>query len=128
MAASTIWARRSAASIVLGRRQARRRFDEAGEQRRLGKRHVARRLAEIALRRRLDPVGARAEIDPVEVKLENLVLGEFVLQPQRQHHLLELAHQVALRRQEQVLGELLRDGRAALGDAAVEEVGEHGAR
>ena len=48
-----------------------------------------------------------------------------MLQPHRQHHLLQLAHEVAVLGQEQVLGELLGDGRAALGDAAVEQVRHH---
>ncbi len=88
---------------------------------------MARRLAKIALRRRLDPVGARAEIDPVEIEFEDLGLGELVLEPYRQHHFLELAHHVALGRQKQVLGKLLRDGRAALRDAAMQHVRQHGA-
>ena len=47
-------------------------------------------MAEIFLRRRLDAVGAGAEIDAVEVELEDLVLGVFMLEPQRQNRLLDL--------------------------------------
>ena len=112
---------------VLGRREPRRRLDQAGEQRGLGQRHALRRLAEVALRRRLDAVGAGAEIDAVEIELEDLLLGELVLEPDRQHHLLQLARHRALLRQEEVLGQLLGDGRAALRDAASQHVGDHGA-
>ncbi len=54
------------------RRQPRRRFDQAGEHRRLRQRDVLRRFSEIALRGRFDAVGTGAEIDPIEVELENL--------------------------------------------------------
>ena len=70
------------------------------------------------------PVGAAAEVHPIEVELENVRLVEAQLQPQRQHQLLELAHQGALGGEEDVLGELLRDGRAALDEAAGLQVGE----
>ena len=60
---------------IAGRRQPRRRLDEAGEHRRFGELHLARGLAEIALRGRLDAVGAGAEIDAVEIELENFVLA-----------------------------------------------------
>ena len=72
------------------------------------------RLAEIAARGRLDAIGARAEIDPVEIHFEDLVLGVLVLQPERQQHFLHLALQRAVRLQEQVLGQLLGQRRAAL--------------
>ena len=87
-----------------------------------GQRHVARRLAEIALRRGFDAVGAGAEIDAVEIEIEDLVLGIFALEPERQDHLLQLALHGALLGQEQVLGELLRDGRAALRHAAMQDI------
>jgi hypothetical protein len=50
-------------------------------------------------------IGAGAEIDPVEVKFENLVLGVFALQPDREFRFLQLALDGALLGQEQVLGE-----------------------
>ena len=74
----------------------------------------ARALAEIFLRRRLDPVGARAEIDAIEIEFEDLVLGIFALEPERQDRLLDLARERPLLGEEQVLGELLGQGRAAL--------------
>ena len=47
-----------------------------------------------------------------------------MLQPEREHGLLDLAPQRPVRRQEQVLGELLGDGRAALDDMAGSKIGE----
>jgi hypothetical protein len=85
-------------------------------------------LAEIALRRGLDTVGTGAEINPVEVELENLGLAQLALEPKRKHEFLHLAPERALLRQEQVLGELLGDGRSALGDVPAGEIGEHRAR
>src|SRR5439155_21578757 len=84
-------------------------------------------LAEIALRCRLDAIGAGPEIDPVEIELENLGLGELTLEPDRQHGFLQLAPDRALPREEQIFGELLRDGRAALRDAAAQNIGDDGA-
>ena len=58
---------------------------------------LRRRFAEIALRRGIDAVSAGAEIDPVQIDFEDLVLGEAVLEPQRQQRLADLAREVALR-------------------------------
>ena len=71
-------------------------------------------MAEEAARRGVDAVGAAAEIDPVEIELEDLVLGELRLQRQRQDRLADLAAEGAVVGQEDVAGELLGDGRAAL--------------
>ena len=94
------------------------RFHQPGEQRGLRQRHVPSVMAEIFARRRLHAIGARTEIDAVEIEFEDLILGIFALQPQRQDRLLEFARQRALLRQEQVFGELLRQRRAALHRAA----------
>ena len=95
---------------IARRRQARRRLQETGKQCRLRQGNIARRLVEIAPRRGLHAIGAGAEIDAVEIHLQDLVLGILVLQPKRQQHFLHLALQRAFRLQEQVLGELLRQG------------------
>ena len=96
------------------RRELRRRLEQAGQHRGLGQVHVARRLVEIELRRGVDAEGAAAEIGAVEVELQDLVLGQPRLQPDRQERLLDLALDGALVGQEQVLGELLGDRGAAL--------------
>ena len=110
------------------RRQPRRRFDEARQHRGFRDRDVLGGLAEIALRRGLDAIGAGAEIDPVEIEFENLGFGMLALQPQREFDFLQLALQRALLGQEQVLGELLGQRRAALRNAAMQDVGHRRAQ
>ncbi len=75
---------------------------------------------------RIDAIGAGAKIDPVEIQLQDLILGVAGLQPQGEHHLLHLAADGALMGQEQVLGELLGQGRAALDHSAAHKIGDHG--
>ena len=75
------------------------------------------------MRRAVDAEGAAAEIGAVEVELENLVLGQPRLQPGGEERFVDLALERALVAQEQVLGELLGDGRAALHHAAGPGVG-----
>jgi hypothetical protein len=77
---------------------------------------VADRLAEIELRRRLHAIGAAAEIRPVEIHLQDLVLAQPGLDPHGKKRLVDLAAHAALRRQEQILGQLLGDRRATLHD------------
>ena len=112
------------------RRELGRRLEQAGEHRGFREIHVARRLVEVILRRRIDAEGAAAHIGAVEVELQNLVLGQARFQPHRQEGFLDLAVERALVRQKQVLGELLRQRRAALHDAAGARIGDqraHGA-
>jgi hypothetical protein len=71
-------------------------------------------VAEISPCRRLDPIGARAEIDAVEVELENLVLRILALEPESEDRFLDLARESPLLGEEEVLGELLGEHRAAL--------------
>jgi hypothetical protein len=119
-------ARRGAFGVV-DRVEGRRRVEDGSEDRRLGDGDVAGGLAEELLRCLLHPDGAGAEIGPVEIELEDLVLGEPVLQPQGEDGFLELALVGAVGLEEQVLGQLLGDGRAALDDAAGLLVGDEGA-
>ena len=110
-----------------GRRKARRRLDQARQHGRLGEAQLLDRLAEIASAGGIDPIGAGPEVDRVEIAGQDLLLGQAPLEPDREHDLLELAREAALRREEQVLGELLRDRAAALDHAASLQVGEGGA-
>ena len=71
---STTLRRRDRAIEVDRRRVARRRLDQAGEQRRFVDVQVAGGLAEVAARRRLDTIQAVAEIHLVQVQLEDLLL------------------------------------------------------
>src|SRR5262249_29790117 len=111
------------AGRVAARRKPRRRFDETGKQRGFREIKLLGGLGKIALSGGLDSIGAGAEIDPVEIELQNLAHAELALEPQRKHQLLQLAPERAFLGQEQVLGELLRDRRAALGDMAAQQVG-----
>ena len=113
---------------VAGGGKPRRRLHQAGEQGRLGQAEFFGVFAEIALRGLLDAVGAGAEIDAVKIELEDLRLGEFALQPDREHRLLQLAVNGALLRQKKILRQLLRDGGGALGHAAVQDIGDERAR
>ena len=93
----------------------------------LGEGEVPRRLAEIAVRGGIDAIGAGAEIDAVEIELEDLLLAEARLEPDREDDLLDLPLEGPLGREEEVLGKLLGQRRAALDDAAGAEIGDHGA-
>ena len=104
------------------RRVARRRLEQAGEHRRLGQVDVLDRLAEVELGRRFDAEGAAAHVGAVEIELQDLLLGEIGLQPEREEGLLDLAVERALVREEKVLGELLRQRRAALDDGVGAQV------
>ena len=108
-----------------------RRLGQTGEERGLGDRQLVERLVEVVERRGGDAVGADAEIDLVEIELEDLVLGEGVLDAEREQRLLDLAAQRDLAAQEEVLGDLLGDGRSPDRPAIVPqplEVGEDGAQ
>ena len=91
-------------------------LQDGGQDRGLGKRDVARRLAEVFLGGLLDANGAGTVVDAIEVELEDVLLGELGLEPDGEHHLLELALYGPLRLQEQVLGQLLGQGGPAFDD------------
>src|SRR5258708_35742935 len=76
------------------------------------------------MRGAIDAEGAAAHIGAVEIELQNLVLGEPRLQPDRKKRFLDLALDGALVVQEQVFRELLGDRRAALPYAAGLGVGQ----
>ena len=80
------------------------------------------RLVEIEQRRGGDAIGAEAEIDLVEIEFEDLVLRIGALDAQRQQRFLDLALERHLVGQQEVLGDLLGDGRGALRAAAAAEV------
>ncbi len=118
---------RGSAFPVARRAKLGRRFEQTGDDRRFVEGDLAGGLAEIAMRRSIDAIGAGAEIDAVEIDLEQLLLGEFVLEPECELHLLDLAPEGPLGREEEILGELLRDGAAALDDMAGTHVDDGGA-
>ena len=106
------------------RRELGRRLEHAGEHGGFRQVDVARRLVEVELRRGVDAERAAAEIGAVEIELEDLVLGQARLQPDREERFLDLALDGALVGEEQVLGKLLGERRAALRHAAGAHVGQ----
>jgi len=94
----------------------------------LGQVDIGDRLAEIIFGRRRHPEIARAHIDAVVIHFEDLVLGVVAVEPDRQERLLDLAVERPLRRQEQVLGELLGDGGTALQARIALRIRNHGAQ
>ena len=106
--------RRSIASFGDVHRRVRgRRLREPGDQRALGERQLIEILLEVAPRRGRDAPRAGAEIDVVEVDREDRVLRVRRLEPAREDRFLRLARQRLLGAEE-LLGDLLRDRRAAL--------------
>ena len=67
----------------------------------------------------VDAVGAAAEIDAVQVELEDLVLGEAPFEREGEDPFADLAAEAAVVGEEDVAGELLGDGRAALPPASL---------
>ena len=96
---------------------------------RLVRRQLIQRLAEIVIGRRGHAIGAIAQVDLVQIQFEDLLLGQRRFQTAGEDRFLELAVQAGLTGQQDVLGDLLGDGRAALQTLArhdVEHVLEHG--
>ena len=100
---------------------------DAGQQRRLGPRHVPGLVMEVRERRLLDPVGAVPEVDRVQVGGQDLVLRPALFELPRERRLLQLPADRALVMEVRVLDELLRDRRAALDDLLVAQVLPDGA-
>ena len=85
-------------------------------------------LVEIVEGRFLDPVARVAEVDLVQVEEKDVVLGEVLLQPKREQHLLQLALELLFPgAEEEVLHHLLRDGRGAQPLLSAHCVDERGA-
>ena len=82
-------------------------------------------LAEVAERRRLGTVESIAEVHLVEIQLENLILRVGALELCGDEHLLDLARERLVGRQETLPGELLGDRASALRPAPLPEVGEN---
>jgi hypothetical protein len=99
------------------------RLDHAGQERALRQRQVADVLVEVHPRGLAEAVDAEraglAQVDLVQVQLQDVLLLRAPLQHEREQGLLRLALHGALRRQEEVLAELLGDGAAAVRDLAL---------
>ncbi len=117
--ASTMFDSTSAARARAGRqvhigREFRRRLEQPGNHGGFGQAQVTDILAEIMLGSGLDTKHAIAQIGAVQIELQDLALGQAGLEPQSQEGFLDLAFHRTLIVQEQVLGQLLGDGGAAL--------------
>ena len=75
----------------------------------------------------LNTIGVVAEEDLVQIERKNLVLGEVLFYADRQRELFELALEGLLRGEEQTIGYLLCDRRAALHHAPRAQVRQRGA-
>ena len=93
----------------------------------LGHGQRRRRLLEVAACGGVDAPGAAAEIDRVEIDLEDFVLAQRRVDARRHDHLADLALVADVVADQQVLGDLLGDGRAALRAAGLRDVGDEGA-
>ncbi len=109
---------------VAGGRQPRGRLGQRRQQRRFRQGQVARGFGEIGLRRRLHAIGAGPEEDPVEIELKDLVPGHHPAQAEGERRLLDLPLDRLVRLQEQGLGQLLGQGRAALHHGSRPGVGD----
>lgn len=94
----------------------RRCLVEASEQCGFGQIDVSNRLAEIELRCRLDAKRTAAHVGTIKIELENFALGEAAFEQDGKECFLDLSGHRAFGRQEEVLCELLGQGRAALYD------------
>jgi hypothetical protein len=120
-------AARESAFFVRPGGKRRRRADEAGHDRGLEEAEVLGPLAVELPRHGLDAEGPRAEGHAVEVQLEDLVLGELLLDEHGQDGFLGLPPDRTLRGQEQRARELLRDRATALREPAAADVARDGA-
>jgi len=95
-----------------------RRLGQRGEVSGFRNGQLVHRLVEIEQRGGRHAVGAHAEIDFIEIKLEDALLREGALDLHRQQRFLDLAGERQLVGKQEVLGDLLGDGRGALRTAA----------
>ena len=104
-----------------------RPLGQAGEQGALLELESTGGFSEIASCRQLDAPGASAEINRIEIELEDFILAERALEARRHDHLADLALIGEVLAHQEVLHDLLGDGRAALRTPAPAEVADEGA-
>ncbi len=109
-------------AVLLGR------LDHACQGRRLDEVELPDILPEVDARSGLHAVGTVAQVDLVEIEGQELAFGVVALELDRGDGFLDLARDRPLRGQEDILGELLREGGATLALAAQRVQGRtHGA-
>ena len=119
----------AAAVIVFGIEQripVGRVLRDAGDRRALRQRAVADALAEIQLCRRFHALTVVAVVDDVEIRLQDLLLGVFLLQLERLADLAQLSGDGHLVVVGDVLDQLLGDGGAAVGTPAADKRADSG--
>ncbi len=104
-----------------------RSLGEPGEQRALDCGERLGWFAEIAARRHLNAPGPTTEINRVEIELEDFRLGQGALHPRGNDHFAQFSFVGDVVAHQQVLGDLLCNGRAALRSSRVREVADEGA-
>ena len=104
-----------------------RALEQACQHGAFGEREVLGRFAEIAARGHLHAPRAAPEVSGIEVELENLRLAQRVLEPRGDDHLADLALIGDVLADQEILHDLLRDGRAALRPARLGEIADEGA-
>ena len=109
------------------RAEERRPLGHCGKHRAFRHGERRRRLLEVGVRRHVDAPGAAAEIDRVQVDFEDLVLAQRLVDARGDDHLADLALVADVVADQQVLRDLLGDGRAALRPAGLGDVGDEGA-
>ena len=98
--------------------------DDLGQTRAFPQGQLAQVLAEIILRGDFHPVTGAAQVNDVQVFFQNLVLGHYVFQLQRQIGLLKLALVGLFAGEQRQLDQLVRNGGSALGAAAGDVVAQ----
>ena len=108
--------------MVLHRMVIVRRLRQSGEIGGFGDREFVQALVEVIQRRGGDAVGAQPEIDLVEIKLEDAVLADGALDAQRQNGFLRLPLDRDFVGQQEILGNLLGNGRRSARTPVLGEV------
>ena len=93
---------------------------QAGQHRRLGQRQLIERLAEVAARSARKTVRALAQVDLVHVQLEDLVLGQRAFDLVGEGDFGQFAREGLFVGEEEVAGDLHRDGGCALAETAAQ--------
>ena len=104
------------------RRIDRRRVDDPDQQRRFSQIQLGGRLAEVAAGGCLSAIQPVAEIDLIQIQLEDFFLRIQPFDADRQRDFLELSPVLFFPGEKTLPGQLLGDGAASLGHAAVAEV------
>src|SRR6516164_9491915 len=116
----------SAVGMAVGIKIA-RALDQASQHGAFGQREALGRFAKIVARGRLDAPRAAPEIHRVQVKFENLFFAQRIFETRRHYHFTDLALIGHVISDQQILHDLLGNGRATLRPTSVAEISDKGA-